>query len=248
MTDLPDLPLGRTASVLPGTPAFTADFNNRTQWVAGRTWAYPRQGTVGNLGDHKLDRLKTSWPRRGGLFEAARRTDGTGWDTDLLTTEGSQQGFQLRPGDILSVRFQLPEQVGAWPAVWTWGVDDGPAGEIDVFEYHPDNPAILELSNHCGQGSYSYFQDAALVGPARWVDVVTVFGPDSVTWSVGGRQVFADRAGVGLGWRAWLIVNLSVYAPSPPAPQPQYHPAPAPGVSRMDWLVHTLTVHRPSAA
>ncbi|MCD0485164.1 beta-glucanase [Streptacidiphilus sp. ASG 303] len=222
---------------------FTADFNDRGQWVAGRTWAYPDQGAGGNLGDHKLDRLRTSWPRRGGLFEAVRRADGTGWDTDLLTTAGASRPFRLRPGHVLRVRFQLPEQRGAWPAVWTWGVDDGPQGEVDVFEYHPDRPSVLELSNHRGEGSSHYHEDAAVVRPGRWIDVETSFGEESVVWRVGGRQVFSDGVGVGPDWRAWLIVNLSVYAPSPPAPRPQYHDGPAPGVGRMDWLVHSLTVH-----
>ncbi|MCC5477238.1 hypothetical protein [Streptomyces barringtoniae] len=67
------------------------------------------------------------------------------WDTGLITTEGSREGFRLRPGDHLEVRAKLPATVGAWPSVWTWA---GGGHEINVFEYHPDAPDLLEMVNH----------------------------------------------------------------------------------------------------
>ncbi|GAA2641042.1 MULTISPECIES: LamG domain-containing protein [Streptomyces] len=213
-------------------PAFTADFRSATQWVAGRSWAYPNGGPT-NTGDNKLDYLVTdpSYSRTG-TFRATRRPDGK-WSAGLLTTEGSDEGFMVRTGDVLESRVRLPAEIGAWPAIWTWR--DG-GNEIDVFEYHPDNPDLLELSNHVKGGS-RYHRDSG-IAPGGWVDLKVEFGSRSVVWWVNGTRVFADRRGVGRNWRAYLIVNLSVCAG-------RYHPAPEPGVSQMSYEVEYLRVHRP---
>ncbi|MCA1218636.1 family 16 glycosylhydrolase [Streptomyces sp. 8L] len=219
----------------PGRPlpvCFEADFASAKQWVEGRSWAYPDGGPV-NPGDNKLDHLVTD-PAfcREGVFRAERRPHGL-WNTGLLTTEGSEEGFQVRTGDVLDVRVRLPEGTGAWPSVWTWR--DG-GNEVDVFEYHPDNPDLLELSNHVGGASHDY-RDASL-HPGAWVSVRTEFGARSVVWWVNDRRVFADGRGVGRGWEAYLIVNLSVSAG-------RYHPAPDRSRSALSFDVGRLRVHRP---
>ncbi|WP_418955307.1 beta-glucanase [Streptomyces tritici] len=212
-------------------PVFTADFTSTQQWVAGRSWAYPDGGPV-NPGDNKLDHL-TADPdySRSGVFRARRRRDGL-WDAGLLTTEGSAEGFQVRAGDILEARVRLPEEFGAWPAIWTWR--DG-GQEIDVFEYHPDNPDLLELSNRV-RGGYHYHRDPG-IRPGGWVRLRTEFGADSVVWSVDDTEVYADGRGVGRSWHAYLIVNLSVCAG-------RYHPAPDPEATEMSYEVRDLRVLR----
>ncbi|MGW6572757.1 beta-glucanase [Streptomyces sp. NPDC054945] len=219
-------PLGAKA------PLFTANFQSTSQWVAGRSWAYPNGGPT-NTGDNKLDHLVAdpSYSRTG-TFRATRRPDGK-WNAGLLTTEGSEEGFMVRAGDVLESRVRLPAEIGAWPAIWTWR--DG-GNEIDIFEYHPDNPDLLELSNHVKGGSH-YHRDSA-VAHGAWVDLKVEFGTRSVVWWVNGTRVFADRRGVGRNWRAYLIVNLSVCAG-------RYHPAPDAGVSQMSYEVEYLRVHRP---
>ncbi|MFJ3922048.1 beta-glucanase [Streptomyces sp. NPDC090022] len=215
-----------------GALVFTADFGSTAQWVAGRSWAYPDGGPV-NPRDDKLDHLvEDPAYSRSGTFRATRRPDGN-WDTGLLTTEGSAEAFMVRAGDVLEARVRLPEALGAWPAIWTWRDGDQ---EVDVFEYHPDNPDLLELSNHVLAGSSHYYRNAA-VRPGAWVDLEVKFGADSVVWWVNGTRVFADRRGVGRRWRAYLIVNLSVTAG-------RYHPAPDPAVSEMSYEVSALRVYR----
>ncbi|WP_329625471.1 beta-glucanase [Streptomyces sp. NBC_01255] len=208
-----------------------ADFSSAEQWTAGRSWAYPDGGPT-NPGDNKLDHL-TEDPdySRTGVFRATRRADGY-WDAGLLTTEGSPEGFLVRAGDVLEARVRLPEETGAWPAIWTW-LDGGQ--EIDVFEYHPDNPDLLELSNRV-RGRHHYFRDPA-VRPGAWVDLRVEFGSRSVVWWVNGTRVFDDGRGVGPSWRAHLIVNLSVCAG-------RYHPAPDAGASEMSYEVAELRVYR----
>ncbi|MFE1754858.1 LamG domain-containing protein [Streptomyces anandii] len=209
-----------------------ADFSSPRQWVAGRSWAYPGGGPV-NPGDDKLDHLTPDPGHcRDGTFRATRRPDGL-WDTGLLTTEGSEEGFTVRAGDMLSTRVRLPTENGAWPAVWTWR--DG-GQEIDVFEYHPDNPDLLELSNHV-RGGHLYHRDPA-VHPGGWIDLRVTFGASCVTWSLNGSRVYADHRGVGAGWYAHLIVNLSVCAG-------RYHPPPDPETTRMSYEVAHLVVERP---
>ncbi|MFC4503913.1 MULTISPECIES: beta-glucanase [Streptomyces] len=222
-----------TAGARAGPPVvFTADFTSTRQWVAGRSWAYPDGGPI-NPGDNKLDHL-VSDPAysRSGTFRATRRGDGR-WNAGLLTTEGSEEAFMVRAGDVLEARVRLPYEIGAWPAIWTWRDGDQ---EIDVFEYHPDNPDLLELTNHV-RGGNLYYRDAA-IAPGAWVELRVEFGPRSVVWWVNGSRVFADRQGVGRGWHAYLIVNLSVSAG-------RYHPSPDAGTTEMSYEVSRLLVSRP---
>ncbi|WP_314173962.1 LamG domain-containing protein [Streptomyces winkii] len=227
---------GRTLPASPSVPrgdlVFVADFSSTWQWEAGRSWAYPDGGPT-NPGDNKLDHLVADPSySRGGVFRATRR-DGGLWSAGLLTTEGSREGFTVRTGDLLQARVRLPEEVGAWPAIWTWR--DG-GSEIDVFEYHPDNPGVLELSNHV-RGSGHEFRDPA-VRPGAWADVSVEFGADCVTWWINGAHAFSDGAGVGDDWSAYLIVNLSVSAGA-------YHPAPPPTTHSVSYEVGGLRVYRP---
>lgn len=215
-----------------GRPVFTADFSSEDQWVAGRSWAYPGSGPT-NPDDDKLDHL-TADPAysRSGVFRATRMPQGT-WYTGLLTTEGSPDGFMLRTGDVLRARVRLPRELGAWPAIWTW-LDGG--NEIDVFEYHPDNPDLLELSNHVN-GGHRYYRDRA-IRPGAHVDFEVRLGAHAVTWHINGTRAFTDRTGVGRDWQAYLIVNLSVCAG-------RYHPPPEPGTTEMSYEVSELRVYRP---
>lgn len=213
-------------------PVFTADFTSREQWTAGRSWAYPNGGPT-NRGDNKLDHLvEDASYSRTGLFRATRRRDGL-WDTGLLTTEGSPEAFEVRAGDVLEARVRLPEETGAWPAIWTWR--DG-GQEVDVFEYHPDNPDLLELSNRV-RGAHRYHRSPS-VRPGGWIRLRTEFGARSVVWWLDDEEVFADGVGVGPSWHAYLIVNLSVCAG-------RYHPAPDPAVREMSYEVRDLQVSRP---
>ncbi|MEU9735982.1 beta-glucanase [Streptomyces sp. NPDC048002] len=210
---------------------FVADFSSEDQWVAGRSWAYPDGGPT-NRGDNKLDHL-TEDPAycRDGTFRATRRPDGL-WDAGLLTTEESAEGFMVRTGDRLEARVRLPVEPGAWPAIWTWR--DG-GNEVDVFEYHPDNPDLLELTNHVRR-SGSYVRDDA-VSPGGTVSLGVTFGRRSVVWLLNGRQIYSDNRGVGSHWHAYLIVNLSVCAG-------RYHPAPDDSVDELSYAVESLVVHR----
>ncbi|WP_327067281.1 beta-glucanase [Kitasatospora sp. NBC_01250] len=212
---------------------FDADFTSPEQWVAGRTSAYPNMGPT-NQGDHKLDRLVPAYCP-GGVFTATRGFFSRLWNCNLLTTEGSPGGFQLRSGDLLTARVVLPTGTGAWPAIWTWRDGDN---EVDVFEYHPDHPDLLEFSNHLA-GTNSYWHGSSDgVAPGATVQVSTRFGADSVDWYVGDTLCFADGAGVGTDWSAYLIVNLSVSDGT-------YHPAPSFwGPRRLSWTCQSLQVER----
>ncbi|MFF5313648.1 LamG domain-containing protein [Streptomyces massasporeus] len=232
---LPDSPIPALGVPLSAPVVFTADFTSTSQWVAGRSWAYPGGGPV-NPRDDKLDYLVSDASySRTGVLRARRRPDGR-WNTGLLTTEGSEEGFTVRPGDVLEARVRLPREIGAWPAIWTWRDGDQ---EIDIFEYHPDNPDLLEFTNHV-RGTNRYHHDEA-VRPGAQVNLRTVFGSRSVEWWLNGRRVFADGRGVGRNWYAYLIVNLSVCAG-------RYHPPPQPETTEMSYEVSHLVVRRPTTS
>ncbi len=212
-------------------PVFTADFTSTTQWVAGRSWAYPDGGPT-NPDDNKLDHL-VSDPSysRSGVFRATLRPEGT-WSAGLLTTEGSDEGFLVRAGDVLEARVRLPVEQGAWPAIWTWR--EG-GNEVDVFEYHPDNPDLLELSNRVRSRGRYYRHPS--IAPGDWFDIKVELGARNVVWWVNGNRAFADGSGVGRRWHAYLIVNLSVCAGA-------YHPPPEETATAMSYEVSSLRVYR----
>ncbi|MFE4398436.1 MULTISPECIES: beta-glucanase [Streptomycetaceae] len=212
---------------------FDADFTSTRQWIAGRSSAYPRMGPT-NRSDHKLDYLSRDYCPDG-QFTAVRRHSGGLWSCSLLTTEGSPDGFQLRAGDVLSASVTLPVELGAWPAIWTWR--DG-GNEVDVFEYHPDNPDLLEISNHV-RGGFRYWHGASAgIGPGATFGLRVVLGANSVDWYVEDELVYADLHGVGAAWHAYLIVNMSVADGT-------YHDRPPyGGPDRLSWVCHSLQVER----
>ncbi|MFE1460563.1 beta-glucanase [Streptomyces nigra] len=217
---------------------FDAPIDWGRRWVGDRTSAY--RYCDHNPDDNKLDWLDPHCVTvcdSVATFAAAPcgRTLENGlpaWRTGLLTTEYSAEGFQVRTGDHIETRVLLPSATGAWPALWTW--KDG-ANEVDSFEYHPDNPHLLELSNHV-LGATSYHTDGGSIAPDTWVTVGTTYGERCVEWFVNGERVYADDTGVGRDWSAYLILNLSLCAG-------EHHPAPR-GPAPITFGVDYVRVHR----
>lgn len=216
---------------------FNAPFNDANNWVVGHTSAFPGYNSTPqtNPGDHKLDRISPSFgPSVSGLFLATRSNVSGLWDTDLVTTEGSKNGFKLQPGDVLTADVTVSPGNGAWPSIWSWS---GPNGEVDAFEYHPDNPNLLELSNHTGGNVGNYYKYAdGLVTPGKTFKLKVSFLTSGVQWSVDGKPVFTST-GVPANWSAYLIVNISVSDGT-------YHPAPDPATSQLNFTVENLQVIR----
>ncbi|GAA4871881.1 family 16 glycosylhydrolase [Kitasatospora terrestris] len=242
-TTAPTTPAAATGSPIPGKAlTWSEEFDSAiaygSKWTGDKSSAY-RYGNH-NPDDNKLDWLTTSGVQvSGGVATfTAKPSSHTlengkqAWDTGLLTTEYSSQGFQVKTGDYAETRVKLPAGTGAWPALWTWKNGNG---EIDSFEYHPDNPNLLELTNHVKSGS-KYYTDASAIAKDQWVTIGTYYGADSVDWYVNGKKVFSDGTGVGTGWSAYLILNLSLSAG-------QYHPA-ASGSAPISFAADWVRVYR----
>jgi hypothetical protein len=223
------------------TMAWSEEFNaplNPATWNSSTTSSY-RYGNH-NPDDNKLDWLTPSdvtVANGVATFTAQPSTHvlengKTAWTTGLLTTEGTSGGFQVKTGDYIETRVQLPSGMGAWPALWTWKNGDS---EIDSFEYHTDNPNLLELTNHVTSGA-NYYTNATTIKPGQWVTIGTYYGEKSVQWYVNGTMVYQDNSGVGATWSAYVILNLSLSAG-------QYHPAPS-GTTPITFAADYVRVYR----
>ncbi|WP_370149012.1 family 16 glycosylhydrolase [Streptacidiphilus sp. EB129] len=231
-------PSGPTAGK---TLAWSDEFNaapSPSVWNDSTTSSY--QYGNHNPSDNKLDWITPSDVSVSGgavTFTAQPGTHvlengNTSWNTGLLTTEGTSGGFQVKTGDYIETRVKLPTGMGAWPALWTWKNGNG---EIDSFEYHPDNPNLLEFTNHVNAAS-DYYTNASTINPGQWVTIGTYYGANSVQWYVNGVMVYQDNTGVGSTWSAYVILNLSVSAG-------QYHPAPS-GTTPITFSADYVRVYR----
>ncbi|MER5418038.1 glycoside hydrolase family 16 protein [Streptomyces virginiae] len=209
-----------------------------SRWSGSRSSAY--EDGLRNPKDGKLDELSSSsvTAANGVATFTAKPSGGTTlsgwspWTTGLLTTEGTAENFQVIPGDIIEARVRLPESRGAWPALWTW--KDG-GNEVDIFEYHPDNPDMLELSNGVKPSGVDH-RDPNVVSPGKWITVGVHFESHSNNWFLNGKNVYSDSRGVGAEWSAHLILNLSVSAG-------KWHPAPD-DANPISFLVDYVRVWR----
>ncbi|MFJ9695174.1 hypothetical protein [Kitasatospora sp. NPDC101183] len=232
-----------TSPVAGKSLTWSDEFNGPIAW--GQRWVGDKSSSYKygnhNPGDNKLDWLnKNNVTVANGVATFTATPGGPAlengqqsWNTGFLTTEGSAEGFQVKTGDYAETRVKLPAGTGAWPAFWTW--KDG-NGEIDSFEYHPDNPNLLELTNHVNPSNPEYWTDAKAVAKDQWVTIGTYYGANSVDWYVNGVKVFSDGKGVGANWSAYLILNLSVGAG-------KYHPAPQ-GSAPLTFSADYVRVYR----
>ena len=208
------------------------------RWNRSKSSSF-RYGTY-NPDDDKLDKLdptKVTVADGVATFTAtpsAFKLSGNrqAWDTGMLTTEDSPEHFMVKTGDYAETRVRMPAEMGAWPALWTWR--DG-GNEVDSFEYHPDNPNLLELTNHV-KPAQSYWDSKGAVKPGDWVVIGTHYGADSVGWYINGVDVFEDHVGVGPNWSAYLILNLSICSGT-------YHPDPGTAKS-VSFAADYLRVYR----
>ncbi|MEV5876240.1 hypothetical protein AB0L75_18800 [Streptomyces sp. NPDC052101] len=212
-----------------------------SRWNGSTTSAY-RYGNH-NPGDTKLDWLTPSAITVNGGIGTFTATPSShtlenglrAWNTGMLTTEGTTQGFRTRTGDYAEVRVQLPSAIGAWPSLWTWFNGDS---EVDGLEYHPDNPNLLEIVNHV-HPAYIYDTDASNINPGAWITVGIQFGATDDDWYLNGKPIYSDHTGVGSTWSPYLNLSLSVC-------DGDFHPAPK-GTAPITFNVDYVRVWRSSS-
>lgn len=203
-----------------GTRIFHEDFNS-LHVGPGKKWGWKTGAyryCTRNPDNDKRDQLTTDAMKikEGTLhIKATPNPDGY-WNTGLVTTgdscDSGGNGFMVKPGHFMLIHVKLPEgNVGAWPGFWTW--KDG-GNEVDVFEWHSDNPHLLEFTNHVKPAVF-YYENRELVKPGGWIYIGTKFGVNNNTWYVGTspdhlQPVWSDQKGVGPDWSAYMIANLSI--------------------------------------
>lgn len=218
------------------TVVFNAPYSDTDSWAAGRTSSYPAPKGVfqTNPSDNKLDILSPAYarPTDAGVFTATKNPTGGLWQTPFVTTEGSTHAFQVTTGDVVTFDITMNAVNGAWPAVWTWR--EG-GNELDLMEYHGDNPTTLEFTNHIRPAAPGY---PKVVTPGRPSHLEVVCAAAGVQWWVDGVNVFTDTGGLPATWSAYLNVNLSISTTN------QYHPGPDNGTIKIQEKISNLTVWR----
>jgi beta-glucanase (GH16 family) len=221
------------ASVAPPLPPgkwtlkWSDDFDgaalDETKWTT-QSDSYSDQ-CRGNHPDHKLEyNLPQNLAVSGGVLSITAKREAhvapSGisytWTSGLITTghgcgDDPPNGGVVVPGDYLQTRARLPGDLGMWPALWTW------SDEVDVFEYHPDNPTLLEVTNHTGEGDGFYY-DSGIDLSLEWHYFGALVGADQVVWYLDGQPFFTSPKGFQTDAAA-IIVNLSVV-------DGVYHPVP----------------------
>lgn len=203
---------------------FSDPFNSLSVGSPGNTWSYKTPAY--QYGDHNPNDHKLDWTTPSAMsvangvltISATPRPDGY-WNTGLLTTDPSQgvggNGVRLQPGDFYVARVRMPDSpsVGSWPAEWAWDNSFTRGGEIDPFEYHTDNPNLLEIgTSQCQCGSY--YTNANLVAPGKWVWIGMAVSDTNNVAYVGDTladmtQVWQDNTGLQ-GARPYPMINESI--------------------------------------
>lgn len=215
-----------------------------TTW-ATKTDAYADQ-CLGNKADNKLEyNVPENVTVNGGILTiTAKREDRNGytWTSGLITTGHSCDTIPakrriIKPNQYMSTRQKLPSVPGMWPAFWTWGggTELG-RNEVDAYEFHGDNPRLLELTNQSilngGDTAHKDYTAAVDIG-ADWHVFSVYLGTSNVIWYLDGQEIFR-----GEGFspnpeepESAIITNLSI-------DNGKYHPPPTVNSAQMmvDWI------------
>lgn len=251
----PVLPSGHPAK--DKSLAFVDDFDSLSVGQLGSKWAFTSNSY--RYGHYNPDDNKRDWNTpeamkvvNGQLVitatpnNRAHPAGGTYWNTGFLTTEPRNDaskggsGFRLQAGDFYVICAAMPTgNLGAWPALWTWLPDAFAGAEVDPFEYHNDNPHLLEFGNAMGDKGY-YWENKELVQPGKFVWIGILAGDGNNDFYVGDRletmrKVWSDGYGLK-GNRPHLIANLSVSAG-------RWHPSPQ-GNAPIEYKIDTVRVYR----
>jgi len=95
----------------------------------------------------------------------------------------------VKTDNYIETYVQLPDKVGAWPALFTWNPIENTdiSNEVDVFEYHPESGSsnTLELTSHLQRPvgeEACFFKRPNWIYPRAWVKIGTNLGKDTITW------------------------------------------------------------------
>lgn len=113
--------------------------NQEDQWYNGDKNIYVQDGVLviegRNVEQEKIpnpryDRHNNSWPSNIGEYLT--------WTSGSMMTRGDRDGGYTWKYGIYEVRAKVPQYVGAWPAIWSTGMQhEWPyGGEIDIMEYY----------------------------------------------------------------------------------------------------------------
>ena len=170
------------------------------------------------------NRLKNARVKNGNLIITARKEDFEGgkYTSASINTWGK---FEVTKGCI-EVRAKLPTGDGAWPAIWTLGVNRKEVrwpkcGEIDIMEYWANNKSDIHANVHTGDYNHTIGKGRGgkIVYDQPWKD----FHVFAVEWYDDRLDFFMDdslyytchKKGEGIGeWPfdapQYILLNLAL--------------------------------------
>lgn len=113
--------------------------NKEDQWYNGSKNIYVQDGVLviegrnvesEKIKNPKYDKYNNNWPSSIGEYLT--------WTSGSMMTKGEWNGGYNWQYGIYEVRAKVPQYVGAWPAIWSTGMQfEWPyGGEIDIMEYY----------------------------------------------------------------------------------------------------------------
>jgi beta-glucanase (GH16 family) len=119
----------------------------------------------------------------------------------------SKPSFSFERG-YMEARVWLPRGSGVWPAFWAWPRNEQWPPEIDVFEFHGDDPEHLRLTYHSPDRGASTSAVRGEDWTLGWHTVGLEWDSRRLTWYVDGRvrKVVREAPDIPM----YLILNLAI--------------------------------------
>ncbi len=143
----------------------------------------------------------------------------------------SAPGFAFLYGRV-SIRAQLPDGDGLWPALWMLPADRRSEPEIDILEVKSDESDTAYASLHLSRAGQerSYRRASQGLAPG-WHTFTLDWRPARLEWLIDGKRTWLVSGSRVPRELMYLVMNLAVSGDPPPT-----RATPSPATMQIDWV------------